>query len=115
MSNIVSLHPYFKIKEGGAVALKALCPELVQMCDAEDKCLYYAFSFAGDSMFCREAYEGAQGVFEHMDNVGEMLGKVFECADLEKLEIHGPAAELAKLKEPLQDLNPTYYEIEFGI
>ncbi|MBF0197092.1 MAG: hypothetical protein HQL32_05255 [Planctomycetes bacterium] len=115
MSNIVSLHPYFKAKEGKLEDLKAVCPQVVEVCKSEDKCVYLDFSFNGDIMFCREAYEGAAGVLAHLENAGEIIGKVLECADLTKIEVHGSAAHLAELKEPLKDLNPEYFTLECGI
>jgi hypothetical protein len=32
--------------------------------------------------------------------------------DLTRLEVHGPAAELEKLKAPLAHLNPAWFEVE---
>ena len=39
-----------------------------------------------------------------------MLGFV----KLTRLEIHGPAEELAKLREPLAKLNPTFFVLGYG-
>jgi len=110
----VSLHPYFKVKPGKMEALKEVCKKLVPMCQTEAECLYFGFTFNGDEMFCREAYNGAAGVFAHLDNAGATIGEVLENADLIKLEVHGPAEELEQLKEALKDLNPTYYTLELG-
>ena len=33
-------------------------------------------------------------------------------SDLTRLEVHGPAAELEKLKNPLAHLNPAWFAIE---
>ena len=35
-------------------------------------------------------------------------------ATLTDLQIHGPEQELAKLREPLKDLNPSYWVLEYG-
>jgi len=110
----VSLHPYFKAKEGKLEALKALCPKVIEIAKTEEKCLSCGFTFNGDEMFCRESYEGAAGVFAHLEAAGATIGEVLECADLLKLEIHGAAEELEQLKEPLKDMNPIYYTLEFG-
>ena len=114
MSNTVSLHPYFEAKEGKLSELKSLCPGLVNLCATEEKCTYFALSFSDTTMFCREAYEGAEGVIAHLENAGGEIGKVLEVADLVKLEVHGPREELDALKDPLKDLNPAYFAIEFG-
>ena len=110
----VSIHPYFKAKEGKLNDLKALCPGLVELVAKESKCKYFGFTFDGDTMFAREAYEGAAGVLEHLENAGEAIGAVFEVADLVTIEVHGSAEDLEQLKEPLTDLNPTYFTLEFG-
>jgi hypothetical protein len=36
-------------------------------------------------------------------------------ADLIRLEVHGTAAELEKLKEPLAHLNPAWFAIECSL
>jgi hypothetical protein len=33
-------------------------------------------------------------------------------ADLTRVEVHGPAAELEKLKKPLAHLNPSWFTLE---
>jgi hypothetical protein len=55
---------------------------------------------------------GAEGVIDHLDNVGPLLADLLTIAELTKLEIHGPAEELAKLKEPLSHLNPAWFTLE---
>jgi hypothetical protein len=42
----------------------------------------------------------------HLDNVSAMLAQALTMAELVRIEVHGPAAELEKLKEPLAELNP---------
>ena len=113
-SNTVSIHPYFEVKEGKLDAFLELGQKLVDKCLPEPKCQYYAFSVNGNTVYCREAYDGAAGVLEHLANAGDMIGAAFEIAELTRIEIHGPAAELDQLKEALTDLNPTYFTLEVG-
>jgi hypothetical protein len=115
LSHAVSLHPYFKIREGNLEAFTALMPDFVEKTSTEPACLYYDFTRNGDMAFCREAYIGAEGVLAHLGNVGELLGKFLELADLTRLEVHGPAAEIEKLRAPLADLNPDFYIRETGL
>lgn len=63
-------------------------------------------------MFCREAYESAEGLLAHLDNVGALLAEMLKMADLTRVEVHGPAAELEKLKAPLAHLNPKWFTLE---
>ena len=61
-----------------------------------------------------QGYEDAQGVLAHLENVGALLEKSLKIADLTRFEIHGPIDELEKLKEPLADLKPQYFTLEYG-
>ena len=49
-----------------------------------------------------------------LDNVGALLGEALKIADLTSLEIHGPEEELAKLRDPLAELNPKFFTLEYG-
>lgn len=94
---------------------KALCDQFISLTEREPKCLYYGFSFSGDIAHCREAYDDADALLAHLSNVGAVLDQAVKIAGVERLEIHGIPEELAKLKEPLADLNPTYFTLEYGI
>lgn len=108
-ANAVSIHPYFKIRPGKMEAVRALLPEFVSRTEKEAKCFFYDFTIDGDTLFCREAYEGAEGAIAHLDNVGSLLDEMLKHADLEKLEFHGPADELDKLRERYGPLNPRWF------
>lgn len=115
-ATVVSIHPYFKVHEGKLEAFKALLSEFIAKTSTEEKCLYYDFSIKDDGVVhCREAYRGADGVLTHLENVEEVLGKALEISELLRLEFHGAAGELAKLKEPLKDLSPDWFEFERGV
>ena len=106
--------PYFKISDENLPKFKAMCEQFVALTQKEDRVLYYGFAFNGNTAHCREGYVDAEGVLAHLQNVGELLHQALAISELERLEIHGPAEELAKLKEPLADLNVTYFELECG-
>ena len=69
------------------------------------------FTINGDEVFCREGYVNAEALLAHLENVGAMLAQALTMADLIRIEVHGPAAELAKLKEPLAHLKPAWFEL----
>ncbi len=115
MSNVVSIHPYFKVHEGKLDAFKALLPKFIEITSTEDKCHWYDFSICGDTIHCREAYDGADGLLTHLGNVDALISEGLTFSDLIRVEVHGPAAELEKLKGPLADLNPDYYVFHSGI
>jgi len=111
----VSLHPYFKVHSGQLPAVKALLREFVAKTATEEKALYYEFTINGDGVFCREAYTDAEGALAHLTNVGAELDKMLTLATLTRLEVHGPATELEKLKGPLGALNPQWFVYECGV
>ncbi len=114
-ADVVSIHPYYKARPGKLEAAKALLPAFVKISATEPKSLGYDFTINDDVIFCPEAYVGATGVQEHLANVGTLLNGLMTLDDLIRLEIHGPAAELEKLKESLAGLNPAFFIYECGV
>ena len=106
--------PYFKVHAGKIDEFKDLCERFVAKTKSEPKCLYYGFSMDKDEMHCREGYVDAESLLSHLENVGPLLDEAIKIADITRLEIHGPESELAKLREPLKDLNPQYFTLECG-
>lgn len=106
--------PYFKVAAGQLGPFRELCQQFVDKTRPEPKCLYYGFSFLGDEAFCREGYQDAEGLLAHLKNVDDLLKQAFKIADITRLEIHGPEAELAKLRGPLAALNPKFFTLEVG-
>jgi hypothetical protein len=115
LSNFVSLHPYFKVHPGKLEAFKAKLPAFIKKTASEEKNLFYDFSINGDEIFCREGYLDAEGVIAHLDNVGGLLWEALKISDLIRLELHGPAQELDKLKGPLAHLKPAWFTLERSI
>ena len=113
--NAVSIHPYFQVKEGQMEACKSFLAQFNDKVVNEGKCLFYNFTFKGDVMCCREAYRDAEGVQAHLENCGALLGEFLKIADLTRIELHGPAEELEKLKPTFADFDPEYFICECGI
>ena len=109
LSGFVSLHPYFKVPADKLPHLKAILPEFLAKSRGETGSLFYEFTINGDEVFCREGYVDAAALLAHLENVGAMLAEALKMADLIRLEVHGPAAELEKLKTPLAHLNPAWF------
>ncbi len=109
-----TLVPYFKAKPGQLAAFQALMPRFTDLTRNEPRCLHYAFSVEGDAIHCREGYADAAGVLAHLDNVGAVLGEALQLADITRLEVHGPEAELDKLRGPLAALNPAFFVLQPG-
>jgi hypothetical protein len=111
LSNFVSLHPYFKVHPGKLEPVKAAFPRFVEKTATEEKVIFYEFTVNGDEIFCREGYADAESVLTHLDNVGGLLAELLTMGDLTRIELHGPATELEKLKKPLAHLNPAWFAI----
>lgn len=109
LAGFVSLHPYFKVPPDKLDFLKAILPEFSAKTRSETGNLFYEFSINGDEVFCREGYVNAEALLAHLENVGEMLAAAQKLAQLIRLEVHGPAAELEILKAPLAHLNPVWF------
>jgi quinol monooxygenase YgiN len=112
LSNFVSLHPYFKVHPGKLDAFKAAFPAFIEKTTGEERNLFYGFTINGDEVFCREGYTSAEGILAHLDNVGALLAEALKIADLIRLEVHGPAHELDKLRGPLAHLNPAWFAVD---
>lgn len=115
LSAAVSLHPYFQVRPGQMPAAKALLRRFVAKTQTEAGNLYYGFTVDGDLVFCREAYRSAEGVLEHLTHVGPELDEMLKLAALSRLEVHGPASELEKLRGTLAALKPAWFECECGV
>lgn len=44
----------------------------------------------------------------------QFVEKTSEEPKCPRLEVHGPEQELAKLREPLAELNPVFFVLEYG-
>jgi quinol monooxygenase YgiN len=109
-----TLVPYFQVNEGQLEAFRAFGPQFVELTRTEPGCVHYAFSYSGQVAHCREGYDDAAAVLAHLDNVGALLAEALKIASITRLEVHGPAAELAKLKGPMAQLNPQWFELVEG-
>jgi hypothetical protein len=89
-----------------------MLPKFTAKTATEKAMLFYEFSWNGDELFCREAYENAEGLLAHLENVGALLTEALKMSDLTRIEVHGPAAELEKLKKPLAHLDPVWFALE---
>jgi len=112
----VTIHPYFDVKEGEQENVRAYLEKFVELTKSEQDCLYYGFSFSGNQLHCREGYKNGAGALAHLENVGPLLQEMLGSGkvELKDLQIHGPEKEVAKLREPLAPLNPSYWVLEYG-
>jgi len=114
-SKLVSIHPYFRPHPGNLDAFKALAHRFVEQTSSEPGAVYYEFTINGGDVFCREAYVNGEAALAHLDNVAALLAEALTLAELVRLEFHGPASELDKLRGPLSALNAHWFVWECGI
>lgn len=115
LSNAVSIHPYFQIHPGKIEEFTANFVPFVEKTATEDGCLYYDFTLNGDEAFCREAYVDGDAALAHLGNVDAELKTALSISTLTRLEIHGPEAELAKMRGPLAGLAPAFFVHQTGL
>jgi quinol monooxygenase YgiN len=108
--------PYFKVHSGKIQEFRALCEQFVGKTKDEAGCPYYGFSFDGDQVHCREGYRDADAAIAHLKNVDSLLPQALNLADVLRLEIHGPEAELSKLRAKFDEMNmkPQCFTLEYG-
>jgi hypothetical protein len=110
----ITIGPYFKVQSGKLPAFKKLAEQFVEQSRKEPGCLYYGFAFDGDTAFCREGYANADAALVHLKSVAPIIGEALKISELVRLELHGPEAELAKLRAPAADLKPQFFVLEYG-
>ncbi len=111
---VCTLVPYFQVQDGKLGEFRALCDRFVEKTKTEPGCVHYAFSFDGHAVHCREGYDDAAAVLAHLDNVGALLQEALKIAQITRLEVHAPPAELDKLRAPLAGLKPQFFAVELG-
>lgn len=110
----VSFTPYFDIPSERMDEFRDLVEEFMAATANEPGCLYYGFCFAGQQALCREGYADGDAFLAHLDNVGELFARAQQIATVTRMELHGPEAELNKLRQPLAELDIDYYTLEVG-
>ena len=113
-SQVVSIHPYFRVRAGHMDQAKVLLRRFVEATQPDPACLYYDFTIREDVVHCREAYVGADGLIGHLGQVGGVLEEFLKIAELVRLEIHGAASELEKLQGPFGHMSPEWFVFEVG-
>lgn len=114
-SRVVSIHPYFKVQPGKMDEARRILARFVSHTTPETGNLYYHFTIREDVVHCREAYDGAEALLTHLENVGPVLAEFLQIATVVRLEIHGSAPEITKLRSAFEAMNPEWYVFECGV
>merc|ERR550537_328862 len=112
LDDTVSVMVYWKVKNDAAF-LKG-CDEFVALTKKEAANRYYGFTLEKGRAVCKEGYSSAQGFLDHLANVDAPLKAALKVADITSIEVHGPQAEVDKLREPLKAFPVTYWNYTDG-
>lgn len=116
----VTIEPFFHVAEGKGEDFKKVVTEFLETTKAAGNkhTEYYGFASSGSgSFYCREGYSNAQGVLDHLNDVGAIVkGKAVPLCSSFSVRIVGPKAELDKLREPITAAvpNAVYWELLEG-
>jgi len=111
--DLVQIMPHFTLKDKEAAA--PIMKEFVEKTKTEAGCTYYGWTVCEDKLVCREAYKNGEAVLAHLENVGACIGKLLDGpGTLDEISIHGPEAELAKVKEATEKLGTKYFSYHSG-
>lgn len=119
---LVYLNPYFHIPPENEASYRELVPELEKVVDTKEKKsenMLYGFSERrlsnGNLEICvREAYNEAEALLEHLENVNDPLKELVKMSLDEgptRVNVFAPKKKLVKLEKPLEPLNPEFYEM----
>merc|ERR1712151_26996 len=116
--SVCHLYPYFKLRqpEKFKEIWYGAFPD-TKANQAAEKSYQYAFSFepTTDVASCRESYGDADGILLHLKNVETPLKAVLNGpAELLRLEVHGPASEIKKLRPALEPLGCQFFTTGWG-
>lgn len=100
---------FFNVKPGKLADFEQLADRFVEKTRNESGIRAYGWSFNTDEAHCRQSYQNAEGFLEHVQNVFGLFQEALTISDCTRLAIHGPEAELAKLREPLAEIDLLQY------
>lgn len=112
--DIVLIRPYFTVLDWDKA--RPIMAEFVRRTGTEGRMVFYGWDIDGDTLYCREGYRDGDAANAHLKNVGTCLGELVAegVAKLNSIAIHGPAAELEKVKPGTEKFGTKYYAIHSG-
>jgi quinol monooxygenase YgiN len=102
---------FFKVQPGKQDAFEQLADRFVDKTRQENGIQSYGWSFNADEAHCRQRYQNAEGFLEHVENVFALFQEALTISHCTRLAVHGPEDELAKLRQPLAEIELLEYFI----
>jgi quinol monooxygenase YgiN len=109
-ANFCTIQPTFTLADRAKA--EPFMKQCVEATKSEKGCVYYGWTISGDKLYCREAYVDGAAVDAHLKNAVPIVGAMLDsgAASLDKIEVHGPKAELEKCKAEGDALGAKYFE-----
>lgn len=112
---IVTIVGYMTVPEAHADAFRKNCADMIELRSQESGHLASAYSFSADgTVVSREDYDSADAVIRHMELGSHIFGSTQSLVSITGVELHGPAAELEKLRDLFSGISPGFFVTEFG-
>ena len=102
---------FFSVAPGKMETFEQLADRFIAKTRNENGMQAYGWSFNGEEVHCRQRYLDAAGFLEHVENVFGLFQEALTMSECTRLAIHGPENELAKLREPLAEIDLLQYFI----
>ncbi len=102
---------YFSVKPEQKDAFEKIVDQFVRETRKENGIRYYGWSTNGEEVHCRQGYLNAEGFLEHVANVRHIFEEAVTISDCSRLAIHGPEAELEKLRQPLAEIPIQFFSL----
>ncbi|WP_299985909.1 antibiotic biosynthesis monooxygenase [uncultured Ruegeria sp.] len=112
---IVTIVGYMTVPEAHADAFRKNCADMIELRSQESGHLASAYSFSADgTVVSREDYDSADAVIRHMELGSHIFESTQSLVRITGVELHGPAAELEKLRDLFSGMSPGFFLTEFG-
>lgn len=101
--DILIIRPYFTVLDWEKA--RPIMANFVKKTATEGRMVFYGWDINGDKLHCRESYRDGDAANSHLANIASDIGELLAegVATMDSITIHGPAAELEKVKPGTQE------------
>jgi len=111
-NSLVTMHPHYKIHDWDQA--QPIVQALIEVSAREPGCIFYSWHMSGDTLICREGFIDGESAIKHLSEVGQLKDTLVDGpASLDRIEVHGPTAEIEKLKVRSNALRKLGSSVEF--
>mmetsp|Transcript_159670 Transcript_159670/g.291372 ORF Transcript_159670/g.291372 Transcript_159670/m.291372 type:complete len:594 (+) Transcript_159670:96-1877(+) len=110
----VTLFSYYDYADGNRSHVEAIMAGVITLTKEEPGNLFYGWAHRDTGYVIKDCYVNAQAYLDHVLNMQQLRQNAAKVYSLTKVEVHGPAKELEKLKTVLSASTTTYWAAEQG-